>query len=304
MVVIGCIVACSKWRDRVVAQVDGTKITARALKAQMDMQRGKYDAATLTEKANFEEFRRQALGKLIQEEVLLAESKRLGIRATPEELKEIDGIYKETMAVTRDGTTPFVEAIDPRVWREGQEKRAVLQKLIRQEVIDKAPVADEKIIQYYRHNPNEFNRPEQFHARQILVDNQELADSILTKLKNGESFEKLAKEYSLSPDGKRGGDLGSFDERTYPQIFLDICRQLKVGEVSGVMVTDYGFQIFELLDRRPPHRITLEEARDGIRQQMREEKGEAAIMAWSDALMAKARVTINEEVLREVGSER
>ncbi len=47
-------------------------------------------------------------------------------------------------------------------------------------------------------------------ASHILVEDKQVAEEILQKLKDGKNFEKLAKKYSICPSKKRGGDLGTF----------------------------------------------------------------------------------------------
>lgn len=290
---------CSRWRDAVVATVDSEKITTSELRTEMNMERGKYDPAVLHQPENFNEFKNQAIEKLTQEEILLAEAKRLGIKASPEELKEIKKMREGVI-----DQSPGEQNVDSNAWIESQRRRLVIQKLIRQEVIEKIPVSDEAVAEYYRQHTQSFNRPSQFHARQIIVDSRELADEVLAKIKQGEDFGELAKKYSISPDGKRGGDLGYFDANTYPEQFTEICQQLKTGEISDVIPTDYGFQLFQLIDRRAPHQLSLAEASDKIRQRLKEESAETAVKQWSEQIMSNAKVAINEEVLKEVSLEK
>lgn len=292
------LLAASCSRSPVVASVNGEKITAASLRAQLQMERGKYDGAVLSSKANFEKFRSRAMDILIDEAILLSEAGRAGIVAAKEEIKEIE---KMRAGAPQSGDSFFKErGIDPKFWNKAQKSKLIIGKLIQREVIEKIPVSDGEITAYYKKNPAEFSRPAAFHARQILSDSKEEADQILAKLKTGADFGELAKEFSRSPDGKNGGDIGFFDSRAYPEIFSEICQQLKVGETSDVVETSFGFQIFELLDRRPAYEIPFAEAKEKIRQTLRGEKAGADIEKWIAGLKKKANVSVNEEAVKEV----
>ena len=76
-------------------------------------------------------------------------------------------------------------------------------------------------------------------------------DSILTKLKNGADFAELAKEYSQDPGSKdKGGDLGFFGRRQMVKEFDETAFNLKVGEVSGVVKTRFGYHLIKVTDQK------------------------------------------------------
>ena len=52
--------------------------------------------------------------------------------------------------------------------------------------------------------------PDKVHCAHILVKTEQEAETILERLNKGEKFANIAKEVSLCPSGKRGGDLGTF----------------------------------------------------------------------------------------------
>lgn len=72
---------------------------------------------------------------------------------------------------------------------------------------------------------------------------------ISDKIKNGEDFSKLAMELSEDPGSKpRGGDLGFFDRRRMVQSFDSTAFSLKVGQVSDIVRTPFGWHIIKLLE--------------------------------------------------------
>lgn len=302
--ILAAFFGCSRFREPVVAAVDGEKITSSDLKAEMSMEQGKFDEAILSQEVNFTEFRRQALDKLIQEKILLAEAGRLGVGPTPEEEKEILAMRSGALA-DREGDAAIAEhGVDPKAWGEAQRKRLIIGKLVEKEVVGRIPLSEEKISAYYRQHLADFSLPPQYRARQIIVDSREGADELLAKIRQGEDMGDLARKHSLSPDGKRGGDLGFFDARSYPPAFTEVCQKLKIGEVSDVIQTDYGFQIFQLLEKRPARQVPFEEASASIRRLLREEGSEKAFENWFAALQRKAVVAVDEEAVKGVTLEK
>ena len=81
----------------------------------------------------------------------------------------------------------------------------------------------------------------------ILVKKQSEALVILEKLKKGESFSNLAKEFSIDKgSGKKGGDLGLFGKGMMVKPFEEAAFKLKKGEVTSEPVkTEFGYHIIK-----------------------------------------------------------
>lgn len=82
-------------------------------------------------------------------------------------------------------------------------------------------------------------------ASHILVEQEYLAQDVLKKLAEGNSFESLAKAFSKCPSGEDGGDLGSFGKGQMVPAFQDAAFALKVGEVSPIVRTQFGYHIIK-----------------------------------------------------------
>lgn len=82
----------------------------------------------------------------------------------------------------------------------------------------------------------------------ILVEKQSLANEILERIKKGESFSNLAQEYSIDGSRRRGGDLGLFGKGMMVKEFEQAAFALKVGEVSPVIKTEFGYHIIKRLE--------------------------------------------------------
>ena len=87
-------------------------------------------------------------------------------------------------------------------------------------------------------------------ASHILVKTEAEAKDILEELKNGASFGDLAKDRSLCPSKKRGGDLGFFSRGKMVREFEKAAFALKKGELSDVVKTQFGYHILKVTDRK------------------------------------------------------
>ena len=82
-------------------------------------------------------------------------------------------------------------------------------------------------------------------ASHILVADKKEAEEICQKCKAGADFAYMAEKYSKCPSAKKGGDLGTFGKGQMVPKFEQAAFALNVGEVSGVVPTQFGFHIIK-----------------------------------------------------------
>ncbi|WAA13009.1 peptidylprolyl isomerase [Fervidibacillus halotolerans] len=106
--------------------------------------------------------------------------------------------------------------------------------------MDGMEVSEEELKQQYNYETKTVT------ARHILVNDEETAQEVLDKLNNGEKFEDLAKEYSQdTASAENGGDLGVLDPANLVSEFKAAAFELKEGEISEPIETEYGFHIIQ-----------------------------------------------------------
>ena len=115
-------------------------------------------------------------------------------------------------------------------------------------VISAVKVSDEDVKKYYEDNLDKFKQGETVNADHILVESEEKALDILSKIESGElSFADAAKEYSTCPSGQRGGNLGDFGRGQMVPEFDKAVFELEVGEVTKTPVkTQFGYHLIKL----------------------------------------------------------
>ena len=81
-------------------------------------------------------------------------------------------------------------------------------------------------------------------ASHILVEDEETAHEVKTRLDNGESFESLADKYSIDePTAFNGGDIGWIEPGTTCHEFEEAAYKLKINEFSEPVLTEHGWHI-------------------------------------------------------------
>jgi peptidyl-prolyl cis-trans isomerase C len=143
------------------------------------------------------------------------------------------------------------------------------QKLLMTDLMDnvaKEAVTDAALHKTYDEAIKQMGTQEEVHARHILIrakPGDEKAseaakkkiEAIIAKLKSGEDFVKLAKEDTEDPSGKaNGGDLGYFTKEQMVPAFSKVAFELKKGEISGPVKTQFGWHVIKVEDKRikPP----------------------------------------------------
>lgn len=88
----------------------------------------------------------------------------------------------------------------------------------------------------------------QVHCAHILIKTESEANAVLERIKKGEKFANVARQVSLCPSGKKGGDLGSFTRGKMVKEFENAAFVLRKGEISGIIKTKFGYHIIKRLE--------------------------------------------------------
>lgn len=147
-------------------------------------------------------------------------------------------------------------------------------------------VESAEIAQYYKDHQAEFSSQEQRQAAHILInvaatapqDAQNAAkvkaEQVLAQVNAApKKFAELAKQFSQDPgSAANGGDLGFFSAGMMVKPFSDAAFALKVGEVSGLVKSDFGYHIIKLTAVKAARVLPFDEARETIANKLRQQK--------------------------------
>lgn len=284
--------------ETVAARVNGAVITvAQVRRIAGEIPDSVEGAAELRREAY-----QSALQSLIDMELLVQQARRKKIAVAPEEidnqLMEVKAQFESPQAYQEALGAGRATEADV---RDDIERQLLVKKLIEQEIrVDLEPGAVER---YYAANIEQFRHPDEVRPSHILFrtppdrDRKEVrrrAEATLERLRRGEDFARVASELSEDPDSiQNNGDLGFIRRDEMPKKFTDAAFKLKVGEISGVVETDFGFHIIKLLERRAAGVTPLAEVRPRIEAILKEQEGARKSQEYLQQLRDRARIEIS-----------
>ncbi len=181
------------------------------------------------------------------------------------------------------------------------------QALVRKNIqpkIDQLKIAEKDVREFYEAAPLLrtqhiilLTRADMSAAEVTAVRNR--STKILSEIREGKgSFDSYVEKYSEGPSAKTGGDVDwGAKHKLLPEYYDAALALKKVGDVSDVVATPYGFHIIKLTGRKPYKEIDSI-YKDFIIRSLKEQRGQAVYEEYFDGLRKKSRVVINEELLK------
>ena len=111
-------------------------------------------------------------------------------------------------------------------------------------------VTDKEAKARYEKETANIKPQDEVRARHILVKTEDEAKAVAAELKKGAKFEEVAKAKSAGPSAPRGGDLGYFTKDKMVPEFAKVAFDMKKGQVSAPVKTEFGWHIIKVEDRR------------------------------------------------------
>src|SRR5262249_11399103 len=116
-------------------------------------------------------------------------------------------------------------------------------------------------------------------------------DGIAARLKKGEDFAALAKQFSQDPgSAARGGELAVFQHGEMVPAFENAAYALKPGELSGVVESPFGYHVIKLEERLPAEKQSFDSVKDKLRRFVAEKNRNAKVEGFISQLWARARI--------------
>lgn len=151
---------------------------------------------------------------------------------------------------------------------------------------------------YYRDNPDMFNRKKEIELYQIFLNNRDEAVKIRGELLNfPDKFEKFVKERKELKNGDKSGYMGSFQKGELPKEMEDVVFSLKTNQISRIVDSKYGYHIFKVKKKRNARHESLNNASDSIREILKNKKISKAYSVFMTDLRKKSNIKINYENL-------
>ncbi|MEW5800931.1 MAG: peptidylprolyl isomerase [bacterium] len=245
------------------------------------------------------------LDRLIESELLCQKGQELNITVPDEEILARIEQFKKQFSTEAEFEEKLKEnKITLEELKKELKRNMIISRVIQQQMANQTssePAAsEEELKKYYDAHKDQFKQEEMIQASHILVKVEKDADEatkkaakekitdILKKVKAGEDFAKLAKENSDCPSSQNGGDLGFFTRKQMVPEFSQAAFSLKVGEVSDIIETPFGYHIIKVTNSKPEAETSFEESKARIKQYLSGKQRSDAVRTFIQSLREKA----------------
>jgi len=116
--------------------------------------------------------------------------------------------------------------------------------------------------------------------------------TIRERVLEGKSFADEAAAHSMCPSGKEGGSLGWFSRGMMVPEFDAAAFSMKVGDVSDIIETQFGYHIIFKTDHEPAGEVDFAQVHDKIRDLLRHARRGERVTAYVNELREKAQIEV------------
>lgn len=234
--------------------------------------------------------KKEILENIINAELLYQNAVKKGFKANESVIDDIIWNYKRSfpsLALYRNGlaSTGITENDLRRVARRILVALDLMQK---KKCIDDLMVSDAEAKDYYENNPDKFKKGDLVHAGHILIkfgndpktpDRKtalKKAQDTKRRLTNEEPFAKVARKVSGCPSKDMGGDMGYFSldalKGTELEPIWQALSELKPGQVSDIIESEFGFHIVMLENLMPGTLIPFDNVEKNLKISLEKRK--------------------------------
>jgi parvulin-like peptidyl-prolyl isomerase len=287
--------------DRIVVVVNNEIITQREIDIMLmpvyAQYRNTYQGPELIKM--LEDVREKILKQLIEDRLIFSEAKKLNIvidekqvDARVDEMRKQVGSEKDLENMLHEQNLTVNEL------RARYREKLMIRKLIDQKVGARIIITPLEVKNYYNDNKDKFMQPEEIRLRTILIKPKpeqggeagslQLMRDLLKRLKDGCSFEGLAREYSDAPGAAEGGLMGPVRKGDLMPQIEEIVFNLKDGEMTNIIKSPLGYHVFKVDEKKARRARELPEIRQDIEEFLYREKASQRLKGWIDSLAKSA----------------
>ncbi len=240
------------------------------------------------------------LEDIIDRRLLLQEVERANIIVTSSEVEAAFARTRSGWSEEELHATMQAQDLTPAELKNDLRDLLLIRKYLRERVFSRVAVTDQEIEAYVSEHPEVLEEPERVRALHIVCKTESEARQALAEIKAGLSFEDAMIKYSVAPDAKNVAGFGLVPRGVMPRMFDEVCFSLPPGKVSEVQVTDNGYYLFKVLERRPAETLSLAAVRERVERTLRLEKAQSAEEAKRLELRRGVTITIMEDQLDRI----
>lgn len=254
-------------------------------------------------KANLPKLEEKALEQAIGAKLLLERSMQLDIPVSAADIDaEVAKVVTQVGGDENYKKALAAQGISEADFRKELEKGARVNKLVEQACSEVPEPTEDEVTEFYNAHAAEFVKPKQVLCQHILVkvaenDLPEAKSAAFEKIREirerivaGGDFAEEAKKHSDCPSGAEGGSLGWFGRGMMVPEFDHCAFEMKKGEVSDIVTTQFGYHIIYKADEQGGEEQTLVDVHDQIKDLLRHEARGRAMDQFVAELRANATI--------------
>ncbi len=287
-----------------IAVVNGSVITQEELDREIDRIRQEFlSKGKSLNDSQIPKIKEEVLESLIDFELLYQESQNKAIKIEKGTIDEyIMKMKKQFPTEAEFKNTLTTLNLTETTLKAQIKRRLAIEQFISTYLAKNTTVSDQEIKDFYEKDPTLFKQPEQVRASHILIKidpqanesqkatSKKKMQEIQNKLKNGEDFAALAKEFSQCPSSAKNGDLGYFGRGNMVKPFEEVSFALKTGEVSDIVETQFGYHLIKVTDKKPESTLPFENIKDRLGKYLKQNKVQKDVKLYVQKLKEKANV--------------
>src|SRR4051812_25317311 len=234
-------------------------------------------------KQEYDQLRNQVLQLLISFKWIQGEADAMNVKVSDAEVKKSFAEQKKQSFPKEADYKKFIS-------QSGQTEADILQRVkldllsnkIRDKVVKgKDTVSDKAISDFYDKNKARFAQPEKRDLRVVLTKEKGDAEKAYAALKSGDSWNTVAKKYSIDDTSKAsGGKLPAQAKGTLDKELDNAVFSAKKNDLVGPIKTQYGYYVFSVTGVTAASQQTLAEAKDTIKQTLASQNQQKALDAF------------------------
>jgi peptidyl-prolyl cis-trans isomerase SurA len=256
--------------------------------------------------AEAEQRQKDLLRDMIDQQLLLSKGKELGLNADAEVTRRLDMIRKQNHLDSMEALEKAVaqQGLSYADFKASIRNSIITQQVVRDEVGRRIQMTDAQEKAYYNTHKQDFAQPEQVRLSEILVPTpadasdaivaqaKAKADDIETKIKAGQNFEDLAKQYSGGSTASQGGDLGTYKRGALAKVLEDQTFDLKPGQVTAPIRTRQGYVILKVTEHQDAGTPPLKDVEPQVQEAIYMQQLQPALRAYLTKLREDAFIDI------------
>ena len=300
--------------EEIVARVDNQIITrSEYLRSEEELRKEAQQQDPVNADRIVADREKDVLRDLIDQQLLLAKGKELGISGDTELVKKLDQMRKDMNLESMEDLEKAAQGqgVSFEDFKQNLRNQIITQQVIGKEVGSRITFAKDEEEKFYQEHQSELDQPEMVRLSEILISTekkpkdtrddaavlaaaQDKANHLLEEIKKGAKFEDVAKKNSDGPTAAQGGDLGEFKRGTLAKELEDKTFAMKPGEVSDVIRTKQGFIILKVTDHTEPGVPPLNKIEPRIQDALYMQKLQPALREYLTKLREEAFIDVRE----------